>query len=440
MRSVPPPVIISRGRLFNGLRNEVVCALSLLPRGFRHEQRTSQDARTPVGTMTETKKEKPIEIDGSVLEGGGQVLRIAVSLSAILGKPVNVYNIRKKRSREGLKNQHMKGLELVTKISNGTIDGCQVNSREITLYPGRTTGGRLLEADSESAGSIALMLQVALPVLIFAPETQPTKLILRGGTNCDLAPQIDYCELVLRPWLKHFGVNFDIEIKRRGYFPKGGGEVEAVIHPITSPLRAVDRTRPGEIVSMTGYSFAAGGLPLNVAQVMASGASATLKQDYPCEVNIRRVKEPAEICVGSAAGIILAVEFSEGCVLGADALLQKNSRAERLGVNCVRDLIKVMDRGVTVDDYMQDQLIIFMALARGKSRIRCHKLSEHAETAIYICEKMTSAKFRISERDSGTTIIECEGIGWAPPTLDGTPGHSTVEQEIVGDTVEAHHG
>lgn len=100
--------------------------------------------------------------------------------------------------------------------------------------------------------------------------------------------------------------------------------------------------------------------------------------------------------------------------------------------------MKVMDRKVTVDEYMQDQLVIFMALAKGKSRIRCHRLSEHAETAIYICEKLTNAKFRISERDSGTTIIECTGIGWAPPHLS----HSLEAGDNggVSDRVNAQDG
>ncbi|OQR70235.1 RNA 3'-terminal phosphate cyclase-like, partial [Tropilaelaps mercedesae] len=371
---------------------------------------------------------------------GGQIVRVAVALAAIMGKPVNIFNIRKGRSRDGLKHQHMKGLQLVAKITQGTLEGCKEGSREITFYPGTITGGRPLVADSETAGSVALMLQVALPVLLFAPERTPTRLTLKGGTNCDMAPQIDYVEMVLRPWLKNFGINFTLDVKRRGYYPNGGGEVEVIISPAKEPIPAVDMTSPGEVIQMTGYSFAAGGLPLNVAQVMAAGASANVKAEYPCEVNIRRVKEPPEVCVGSAAGIVLAIHFTEGCVLGADALLQKNSRAELLGVKCGKDLVRVMDRKVTVDEYMQDQLIIFMALATGKSRIRCHRLSEHAETAIYVCQKMTNAKFRISERDSGTTIIECTGIGWTPPHLASAVVSSGGDDSGVSDRLRAQDG
>ncbi|VVC99094.1 unnamed protein product [Leptidea sinapis] len=146
-------------------------------------------------------------IDGSVLEGGGQILRMSVSLSAILRIPIRVTNIRANRSKPDM--------------CKAKVKGDFIGSKEIELIPGAITGG-LYEVDIGTAGSISLLLQVALPCALFADS--PVTLVLRGGTNVQMAPQIDYMEHVFRKLLNHFGADFNLQIIRRGY---KSGELDA---------------------------------------------------------------------------------------------------------------------------------------------------------------------------------------------------------------------
>ncbi|CAH2089887.1 unnamed protein product [Euphydryas editha] len=154
-----------------------------------------------------------LDIDGSVLEGGGQILRISISLSAILGIPVRVYNIRADRVKPGLAEQHLKGLQLVATMCQAKIKGANIGSTEIEFVPGKLRGGHYL-ADTQTAGSITLLHQVALPCALFADSA--VTLDLKGGTNTDLAPQIDYTERVFRNLLNRFGADFNMNILRRG--------------------------------------------------------------------------------------------------------------------------------------------------------------------------------------------------------------------------------
>ena len=135
---------------------------------------------------------KIIDIQGSILEGGGQILRMSMGFSALLKTPIHIYEIRGNRSKPGLKSQHLNGLILVKQISNGRLSGDKMNSPEITFHPGtdRIIGGQTYSADTRTAGATTLLAQVSLPCLLFGQK--PCLLELKGGTNADMAPQVDY--------------------------------------------------------------------------------------------------------------------------------------------------------------------------------------------------------------------------------------------------------
>ncbi|XP_033636521.1 RNA 3'-terminal phosphate cyclase-like [Asterias rubens] len=347
-----------------------------------------------------------IVIDGSIMEGGGQILRIASALSCLTCQPIMVQNIRAGRSNPGLRPQHLSGLQLVSDLCKGELLGGAVKSSEITFIPSTIQSGRFI-ADTKTAGSVVLLMQVSLPCMLFA--SGPTQVTLKGGTNADMAPQIDFTTMVLQPILERFGVSFECDIKRRGYFPKGGGEIQVRTVPVKQ-LKAVDMTDRGDLVKIHGRAFVAGVLPIKIAQGMANTATSILKQRYPdIPIHIKAVQEASAI--GNGCGITVVAETSSSCRLAGSALGKRGVPAENVGKEAAQMLLNNLEHGGCVDEYLQDQLIIFMALAEGTSRVLAGPLTLHTKTAIHIAKKLTQATFKVINDGSETSVIECEGIG-----------------------------
>ncbi|KAH9857803.1 RNA 3'-terminal phosphate cyclase [Lenzites betulinus] len=366
---------------------------------------------------------EPVRLDGSMLEGGGQLLRVAVAISAILSKPIAIDNIRMNRPQPGLRNQHAEGLRVAAEICAARLTGCEIGSSSIEFYPTvRPQLSRRYIADPGTAGSIALLLQVSLPCLVFPSSESttgtPTELILRGGTNATHAPQIDYVQHVFLPFIhKHLGLEPSLDIVKRGYYPKGGGEVHISLPPVRGVLPAVTLTERGPVKAIRGRSYAAG-LPKIVAESMRTAAAQVLVESGvdPGLIHIDAVREKPFDAFGSGSGIVLWAETEDGCVLAGSALGRKGINAADVGHDAATELAANLAHGGCVDEYMQDQMIVFLALARGKSTVKTGPLSLHTRAAIWVVEQLTEARFHV-EVSGDHTLIECEGIGYEPSEL-----------------------
>ncbi|CAL8343384.1 unnamed protein product [Gadus morhua 'NCC'] len=370
-----------------------------------------------------------LEVDGSVMEGGGQILRVSAALSCITGTAIKISKIRAGRTTPGLRPQHLCGLQLLRDICAGSLDGAAIGSTEITLNPGKITSGDHL-ADPQTAGSVGLLLQASLPCALFTDAS--TQLCLKGGTNAEMAPQIDYTVKVFKPTLEKFGVHFDCDVKMRGYYPKGGGEVVVTVNPIKQ-LSPVTMTERGTITKIYGRAFVAGVLPYKLAKDMSTAAVRTIRREIKdLYISIPSLQEKDQAC-GNGNGIIIIAESSTGCVFAGSSLGKKGVYADKVGIEAAEMLLRNLRHNGCVDEFLQDQLIIFMALASGTSRIRCGPVTLHTQTAIHVAEQLTQvphhvaeqltqAKFTISQSDDDQTnnptfIIECQGAGLSNPHL-----------------------
>ena len=211
-----------------------------------------------------------MEVDGSIGEGGGQILRTSVALSALTQKPIIVKNIRAKRDKPGLRNQHMTAIKGVAAIVDADVDGLELGSSEITFAPKRWKGGEFT-FDIGTAGSTTLVLQALLPVLAFSKRHSNVTLI--GGTNNPMAPQIDYFIHVLNPVLSRMGFTYELTLVRRGFYPRGGGLITVSVEPISS-IEPINIVEVGSLDSIHGISHSTR-LPKHVAYRQAVARKST---------------------------------------------------------------------------------------------------------------------------------------------------------------------
>ena len=270
----------------------------------------------------------------------------------------------------------------------------EVDSTAIDFRPGPIQLPKMLTADTGTAGSTTLLLQVALPYLLFSPsenqapesrsshEVPPSVLALHGGTNASLAPQIDYTQAVLFPFLsKHFRISRfspTLTVDRRGYYPRGGGSVRCTVPSISGPLPPIVLTERGQVNAIRG-SARVGGLPLWIAQRMVSGARRALLENgiASTEISITPVRERDEDVVGAGGGILLWAETDNGCLIGGSAVSTREKKPETVGEEAARELVRNLSHGGCVDEYLQDQMVVFLALAKGTSIVKAGPLTDH---------------------------------------------------------------
>lgn len=325
-----------------------------------------------------------MKFDGSYGEGGGQILRTAVALSAVTGMPVEIEHIRKGRPKPGLLAQHVKAVEELARICDARVSGCCLQSTWISFIPGKINGGNY-KVDIGTAGSISLFLQCLMPALMHSQGE--TRINITGGTDVQWSPSIDYMRFVTLAALGKMGYKCEISLIRRGYYPRGGGCVEAIISP--SYLKSTNfDTNQCTIVEGISHSS---GLPSHVAQRQANWAEKFLNdQGYNSNISTEVNDHPS-----TGSGITLWCGAVGGIALGKPGL-----KAEKVGVIAAKALLNELKQGVGVDEYLADQLIPYMALAGGGS-FTTQIISMHTKTNIWVTEQFLPVKFKIEELETG---------------------------------------
>eukprot|EP01132_Coremiostelium_polycephalum_P000593 gene593-739_t len=384
-----------------------------------HHKKHKPNTITPVQTKVESSIEEHPDfvIDGQILEGGGQILRNTVALASLFHKNILINNIRYNRDQPGLKPQHKAGIELVTRLYKGHTNGCGHGSTRLYYQPVLTTiTEQDIDADTKTAGSITLLIQIALPCFIFAPTS--IKAVLGGGTNVDFSPPADYIVEVFNPIAKKFGINVDIQITKRGFYPRGGGAMTVITKPVESHLEPITMIEKGNLNKIVIKSYYTSKVSPLVAERMCNTAKKLLKKEFKkVEIDTEMIDISSK-SFGDGTFIFITAYTDTGCIFGATANGSIGVPAETVAENATNSLIKDLQDGGCVDEYLQDQLIIFMALAKGKSQLKTGPISLHTQTSIHFTSLITGAKFTtepINQRQPGeeTFLITCEGVGFS---------------------------
>lgn len=343
----------------------------------------------------------PLVIDGSEGEGGGQILRLSLALSSLLSIPLRIENIRWSRPKPGLKPSHLVAIRALSSISSASVKGDYVGSTAVEFSPGRISGGHI-EVDTGTAGSISLIIQAILPVMLFSGHSFSAS--ISGGTDVAWSPPIDHTREVLLPLLRDAGAKVELSVSRRGYYPKGGGRVEMSISP--SNFSGISSHLDGDDEQVSGRLHISG-LPAGIGKRLMDSAESLLKKkglniDWNIESSDDICKEvgcdsvvPETNSPGVSAGLW---HISSGRYLGSFSVGRKGLSAEKIGRRIAESFIADLDSGATVDVHTADQILIYMAIARiinGRhSSFIVREMSSHSITAISIIEKITELRFK----------------------------------------------
>jgi RNA 3'-terminal phosphate cyclase (ATP) len=331
-----------------------------------------------------------IELDGSHGEGGGQLVRLAVALAALAGKRLRLTHVRANRARPGLAPQHLAAVRAVQALCDARCEGLELRSTAFSFEPRLRPAGGELRVDVGTAGSVTLVLQALVPILLAART--PSRVVVAGGTDVRQAPTWDYfCQVLLR-LLGRMAVRVRASAARRGYYPRGGGEVVVEVDPGV-PLAVTLQGNAGSW-RVAGTAHVAN-LPLSIAERMRNAADAELRGNAAIEVQALG----REAAVGTGGAITLWAE-RDASLLGASRVAERGVRAEAIGEAVSSELAADLAAGAALDAHAADQVLVYMAMAKGRSSFTVRTVSSHARTAMWLLDQFLSVQFSVAPEDA----------------------------------------
>ena len=334
-----------------------------------------------------------LKIDGMTGEGGGQVLRTALGLSAVTQTPFAIEKIRAGRKKPGLQRQHLTGVMAAARVGCAHVEGAELSSTSLTFTPSACVGGTY-EFAINSAGSTGLVLQTVLPALWAADE--PSTVTITGGTHNPMAPPFDFLKKTFAPIMHRCGAGLELQLDRHGFYPAGGGKIRARIAPASwLPLKLMSYPKPAEVT----------------AQILCSGLHPRVGERESKSVRRAFDLRPSQVDIvdidAAGPGNAIMINVQLGKV--EEVVTQMGERgvlAEHVARTAIKEAKSLIDGNVLVGEHLADQLLIPMAMT-GSGAFRTVTPSLHTQTNAQIIEMFLPVKFSMREDEAaGNWVVE----------------------------------
>ncbi|WP_091194005.1 RNA 3'-terminal phosphate cyclase [Formivibrio citricus] len=338
-----------------------------------------------------------IELNGAHGEGGGQILRTALTLSMLTGIPFRINRIRAKRAKPGLLRQHLTAVSAAAAVCGANVDGAALGSTALTFTPGAIRGGDYRFAIG-SAGSTTLVLQTILPALWFADAASTVH--VSGGTHNPAAPPVDFLQQSWLPLMRRMRVQTELECLRHGFFPAGGGEVCAKVAPVSGKLQPLTLESRGEWRATRAVAIVAG-VPGEVAKRELEQVESLLG---PMDTELRSL--PAREGPGNVVMVSLAYEHVCETFV---AFGERSLAAETVAQKVAGEARRYREGGAAVGEHLADQLALPLALAGG-GRFTTNRVSDHLRTNLDVIGQFLPVRGDISEITPGVWAVDVQPL------------------------------
>lgn len=336
-----------------------------------------------------------VELDGSQGEGGGQILRTSLALSLLTGKPFHLRNVRARRPKPGLQPQHLMSVRAAAAVGGATLRGASLHSSDLVFEPGHVQAGNY-RFDIGTAGATGLVLQtVYLPLALRGGG--PSALTLVGGTHVNASPCFHFLDTTWRPYLALLGLTVSLRLLRPGFYPRGGGVVEANVQPCNQ-IRPIQLNERGE-VRVSGFSAVAG-LPEEIAERQARRAASRLKQEG-VRADIRLETWPGG--PGTVLALVAETTPAPALFFGLGA---RGKRAERVADEAADQCLAYLRAApAAVDAHSADQLVLPLALADGPSTFTVAEVTQHLLTNIAVIRQFIDREVTCEGEERRTGVV-----------------------------------
>lgn len=350
--------------------------------------RASAGTRPATGLLT---------IDGSTGEGGGQILRAALSLALLTQRPFQMVNIRARRPKPGLRPQHLTAVQAAAALCAAAVEGDALGSSTLTFLPRQPVQPGSYRFDVGTAGATTLILQTILPPLVETVET--SWVTLTGGTHAPWSPPYHYLERVFLPAVSQLGWRVQLTLKRWGWYPRGGGKVLATVHPPVMPPGEVNWRERGSLRHLWVLS-ATSNLPAHIRQRQARRARQRLKEAGLAPTEVALIDAPSP---GVGTCVVVAAAYDNGWG-GSVALGKKGKPAEQVAEEAVAEFLTFHNSGGALDPRLADQVIVPLLWRVPEWAFTTSHATNHLRTVVWLSAQFIPARVTLEEHDDRVTV------------------------------------